>query len=36
MKEAKDVDPRILNKIFSKNDRIGRILNDILYSKKEK
>lgn len=36
MKEARDVDPRILNKIFSRNDRISRVLNEILYFKKEK
>lgn len=34
MKEARDVDPRILNKIFSKSDRIDRIANDILGIKK--
>jgi len=36
MKEARDVDPRIINKIFSRNDRISRVLNEILYFKKEK
>ncbi len=36
MKEARDVDPRILNKIFSKNDRINRVLNDLLFPKKDK
>jgi hypothetical protein len=30
MREAKEVDPRILDKIFSKTDRINRIANDIL------
>lgn len=30
MKEARDIDPRILNKIFSRNDRIDRVLNDLL------
>ncbi len=34
MREAKEVDPRILNKIFSKSDRIDRIANDILGIKK--
>lgn len=34
MKEARDVDPRILKKIFSKTDRIDRIANDILGNKK--
>lgn len=34
MKEARDVDPRILNKIFSKTDRLDRIANDILGNKK--
>ena len=30
MKEAKDVDPKILNQIFSKSDRIDRVANEIL------
>jgi hypothetical protein len=34
MKEARDVDPRVLNKIFSKTDRVDRIVNDILGIKK--
>lgn len=34
MREAKEVDPRILNKIFSKSDRVDRIANDILGIKK--
>jgi hypothetical protein len=34
MKEAREVDPRILNKIFSKTDRVDRIVNDILGIKK--
>ena len=34
MREAKEVDPRILNKIFSKSDRLDRIANDILGIKK--
>lgn len=34
MREAKEVDPRILNKIFSKSDRIDRVVNDILGIKK--
>ncbi len=34
MKEAREVDPRILNRIFSKTDRIDRIANDILGIKK--
>ena len=34
MREAKEVDPRILDKIFSKTDRINRIANDILGIKK--
>jgi hypothetical protein len=34
MREAKEVDPRILNKIFSKSDRLDRIVNDILGIKK--
>ena len=34
MREAKEIDPRILNKIFSKSDRIDRIANDILGIKK--
>ncbi len=36
MKEARDVDPRILNKIFSKNDRIDRVLNDLIRIKENK
>jgi hypothetical protein len=36
MKEARDVDPRILNKIFSRNDRIDRALNDLLRIKDKK
>ena len=34
MREAKEVDPRILDKIFSKSDRLDRIANDILGIKK--
>jgi len=34
MREAKEVDPRILDKIFSKTDRVNRIANDILGIKK--
>lgn len=34
MKEAKDVDPAIINKIFSKSDRIDRVANEILGIKK--
>lgn len=34
MKEARDVDPAILNKIFSKSDRIDRVANEILGIKK--
>ena len=34
MREAREIDPRILNKIFSKSDRIDRIANDILGIKK--
>ena len=34
MREAKEVDPRVLAKIFSKSDRIDRIANDILGIKK--
>ena len=34
MREAKEIDPHILNKIFSKSDRIDRIANDILGIKK--
>jgi hypothetical protein len=36
MREAKEVDPRILNKIFSKSDRLDRIANDILGIKKSR
>lgn len=36
MREAKEVDPRILNKIFSKSDRLDRIANDILGIKKDR
>jgi len=34
MREAKEVDPRILNRIFSKSDRIDRVANEILGIKK--
>jgi len=34
MKEAKDIDPRIINQIFSKEDRLDRIVNEILGIKK--
>lgn len=34
MREAKEIDPRILNTIFSKSDRIDRVVNDILGIKK--
>jgi len=34
MKEARDIDPKILNSIFSKSDRIDRVANEILGIKK--
>lgn len=34
MKEAKDIDPKIIKKIFSKSDRINRIVNEILAIRK--
>lgn len=36
MREAREIDPRIINKIFSKSDRIDRIANDILGIKKSR
>lgn len=36
MKEAKDIDPKILNQIFTKSDRIDRVANEILGIKKVK
>lgn len=34
MKEAKDVDPAIINQIFSKSDRLERVVNDLLKYRK--
>lgn len=34
MSEAKQVDPRLLNKMFNKSDRVDRVVNELLASRK--